>query len=187
MQQTTNPQKHWDSLTRLVDGITDKTGYPVDAGIKAAVVSVLAHGFRTEGSCEGHLDHGVAAPWIDLFENLPARYFTLLKKHGLPHKPGRPPQVDDVFAAYPELVALRDTNLREQQRFLLLLTDFYREHPGADDSRLSLIEIGCYGAVRLQSAGAGNQAQRTSSEQAAKLSTYQHEMQNFATWLKALL
>lgn len=181
MQQTTNPQKHWAYLTRLVERITDGRGYPVDPGIKETVVSIWAHGFRTEGSCAGHLDDGFRTPYIDLLENLPDRYFALFDRIG------HPPHIDDIFAAYPELVELKDKNQRDAKRFNLLLRDFYATRVAPGDSRLRLIPVGCYGAVRLQSTDLLIPEKCEAQEQAVKLRQYQLEMRSFTAFLKKKL
>lgn len=49
-------------LLRVRDGM----GMPIDAGIFDTVVALNALGFTTVQSCEGHADHGVCAPWVDI-------------------------------------------------------------------------------------------------------------------------
>jgi hypothetical protein len=55
-----------NKLRKKVDKITDALGMPVDEGIKEAVIIFNAVGLYTSASCEGHLDHGLPAPWIDV-------------------------------------------------------------------------------------------------------------------------
>jgi hypothetical protein len=55
-----------NKLRKKVDKITDALGMPVDEGIKEAVIMFNAVGLYTSASCEGHLDHGLPAPWIDV-------------------------------------------------------------------------------------------------------------------------
>jgi hypothetical protein len=55
-----------NKLRKKVDKITDALGMPVDEGIKEAVIMFNAVGLYTSGSCEGHWDHGLPAPWIDV-------------------------------------------------------------------------------------------------------------------------
>jgi hypothetical protein len=51
-------QAKWNEAISRVEKIADKTGRPVDAGIKETVAAFSVNGFETSGSCEGHLDHG---------------------------------------------------------------------------------------------------------------------------------
>src|SRR5687768_9377587 len=60
------PHTRWAAAAHYVDGVRDGLGKPVDIGIKRLVIGLNAHGFSTTGSCEGHLDWGIAAPWVDL-------------------------------------------------------------------------------------------------------------------------
>jgi hypothetical protein len=62
-----NKKISWlNKLRKKVDKIKDALGMPVDEGIKEAVIMFNAVGLYTSGSCEGHLDHGLPAPWIDV-------------------------------------------------------------------------------------------------------------------------
>lgn len=184
MQQANIKQTQWQSIVAFVGSLTDARGQPVDPGIREAVAGLLALGFPTDGSCAGHLDHGVTAPWIDIGQNLPERFFRLFAKVGLPHQPGKPPQVNDVFATYPELRALYQTNLRRHGSLHLLLHALYRTRLSPQDARLVLRVIGCYGVVRLISHGARLQAQRTPQQREIRLRLYQQEMQAFAAFCK---
>ena len=49
-----------------VENIADKLGKKIDGGIKEAVIAFRLNGFRTDGSCEGHLDWGYPYPWVDI-------------------------------------------------------------------------------------------------------------------------
>ena len=53
-----------EALRRKVDLIADRLGKPIDVGVKEAVVALWAIGFETDGSCEGHSDHGVDYPVV---------------------------------------------------------------------------------------------------------------------------
>jgi len=55
-----------NKLSKKVDKITDALGMPIDEGIKEAVIMFNAVGLYTSASCEGHLDHGIPAPWIHI-------------------------------------------------------------------------------------------------------------------------
>ena len=59
--------------------MTDALGIPVDRLIRPTVVALRILGFRTIMSCQGHLDHGLKAPWIDI-GTAPSILRTALKK-----------------------------------------------------------------------------------------------------------
>lgn len=58
-------QQRWDKLVYKVVSWTDGLGYPIDLGIKDTLIVLNLLGFTTSQSCEGHLDHGCANPWVD--------------------------------------------------------------------------------------------------------------------------
>lgn len=64
-------QRRWDEIAAEVDQITDRLGKPIDPGIRETVIGLMASGFDTEQSCEGHLDHGIPAPWVDIGVKVP--------------------------------------------------------------------------------------------------------------------
>lgn len=184
MQQTMSQQRQWTKLQYTVSNIKDALGKSVDPGIADAVTSILALGFPTEGSCEGHVGHGSKTPWIDIGTNLPATYIKLFERDGLPHKSGKPPHVADVFEKYPELATMRNTNVCIQKRLRTLLTAFYTTYSSPSNSQLILKVKGCYGVMRLIDEGFTMQETRSKKQQAAMLRMYQQEMQAFARFLK---
>ena len=56
----------WQETAAWAQEVTDAIGCPIDAGILDTVIALNALGVHTLASCEGHLDHGIAAPWIDV-------------------------------------------------------------------------------------------------------------------------
>lgn len=58
-------QSEIDMRARVAQ-LTDKLGREMDAGIIDTVVALNLAGFTTVQSCEGHLDHGAAYPWVNL-------------------------------------------------------------------------------------------------------------------------
>ncbi len=59
-------QKRWDEIAARVETIGDKLGKGIDGGVKETVVAFRVLNFETSASCEGHLNRGVASPWIDV-------------------------------------------------------------------------------------------------------------------------
>jgi hypothetical protein len=55
--------------------ITDTLGHGIDKEIRETVAVLNAGGFPTLGSCEGHLDWGLAVPWVEIgYAEQPPRY-----------------------------------------------------------------------------------------------------------------
>jgi hypothetical protein len=46
--------------------VVDKLGQPIDEGIFETVVVLNLPGIHTLASCEGHLEYGAYAPWVDI-------------------------------------------------------------------------------------------------------------------------
>ncbi len=58
--------KSWNEVAAYMAKITDKLGMPIDSGIFDCIIALNVLGIPTSQSCEGHLDHGLAYPWISL-------------------------------------------------------------------------------------------------------------------------
>lgn len=59
-------KKKWLKEKSETDSWADATGMPIDNGIKNIVIALNAAGLVTTASCEGHLGHGISAPWVDI-------------------------------------------------------------------------------------------------------------------------
>jgi hypothetical protein len=53
-------------LKKRTEEIRDALGMPIDKEIKEPVIMFNAVSLQTRMSCEGHFDHGLPAPWIDV-------------------------------------------------------------------------------------------------------------------------
>jgi hypothetical protein len=58
--------KEWKELAEKFSHVTDKIDMPIDEGILETVVALNALDIPTSMSCEGHLDHGLSYPWVDI-------------------------------------------------------------------------------------------------------------------------
>jgi hypothetical protein len=78
MERTTHGdlERRWAAIEQTVSRITDGLGMPIDPGIKETVVALMAHGFLTRQSCEGHPDsgHGEPFPWVSVTVPFPAEW-----------------------------------------------------------------------------------------------------------------
>ena len=59
---------NWQEAQTHVSSFTDRLGTPIDAGIIETVVVLNLLGLQTFQSCEGHLTHGCAYPWVSLVD-----------------------------------------------------------------------------------------------------------------------
>lgn len=56
----------WEAKRREIDQLTDALSLGIDEGIKETVVAFNMFGLNTSGSCEGHLEHGLITPYVDV-------------------------------------------------------------------------------------------------------------------------
>lgn len=59
-------KQKWEELSEKFSHVTDKIGMPIDGGIFETVVALNVLDIPTSMSCEGHLDHGLPYPWVDI-------------------------------------------------------------------------------------------------------------------------
>jgi|ERR1035437_252838 hypothetical protein len=137
--------------------LADRLGKPIDSKVIGAVAALRAFGFPTTGSCQGHLEWGKRAPWVDFSVSV--------------NPPKRPlPQ--------------RQKNLRSQRRLLKLLDEFYQYRPTPYDVRLILTPVGIFGAFSLINQGADIQDLLPALDKSRKLKQFQMEFSLFATFLQ---
>lgn len=186
----------WDELSwkeamalarRLVDGV----GQPLDEGIVETVVALNLLGFRSSASCEGHLDGGVPAPWVDfVFEEACPGYE---QAHAEFNRLDLSPEEQE--AAWQRLKALLDALHHEQHlytRLTALLDVFYAQQPEpspqeaqeAAGCRLAvhMFEPGWY---RLHPVASLRWDEKPAAVRARLLSRARAEMAAFTAFLKA--
>ena len=64
----------WKRLLNKAALTGDRLGMGIDSNILPVIAGLWAHGINTTGSCEGHLDHGEAYPWIRV-ESFPPKHW----------------------------------------------------------------------------------------------------------------
>lgn len=184
--------KRWEAAGRTIEKVTDGIGKTIDAGIKETVIALKVNGFATIASCEGHLDHGLPFPWVDIAspvteQNLSnPRYQELAKKYAR-ERIGEDEKNELIKLIEAQIAA----NLIEHQRLKKLLDAFYeteKKHPSA----LTLIK-GIWNYSRLQTCRFPDMnmieikqylSRFTPEENAQNLYTFRDELQRFTEFLK---
>lgn len=64
--QQSDHEKAWGEMSKEIDNTGDKLGMPIDENVKEAVIALNLLGIPTTASCEGHIDHGRSAPWVEI-------------------------------------------------------------------------------------------------------------------------
>ncbi len=170
-----NPEKMavWDKVREDIESFADKLGRGVDEGIKEALAGLIVSGFHSTGSCEGHLDHGTRAPWVDIeTRDAPALY-----------RKAKDATSDEEKEAILEEIMRK--NLEERRRLIAILDDFYGERKVPIHQMLSTSGYG-HKLSRLESIGSDIQAIEDEETRQTRLEEYQEEMRAFSEYLKKL-
>lgn len=157
----------WARLEEEVDGLADKLGLPIDAGIKEAVVGLHAHGVKTSQSCEGHDDHGHALPMVLIEAEEPPDW-----------------QENEESRA-----AWTMANRAMVEKIQGIVDEWYyrRAKDGetlADEQRLVLEPRGIFGAADLQSASQERLSTLPKSQRKKQTGEYRGEMQKFSAYMR---
>lgn len=167
--ETEKRKARWDEIQQEVGALTDTLGKGIDEGIKPAVIAFRALDFPTSQSCEGHIREtdnddqwGETYPWIEVYAPEPEGWEDS-------------PEIQQQW---------NEENLKEQQRMIILLDEFYQNRDTAYDTRLILRDIGLYGGFRVQSAGGAVMKLLSLEEQANKYTVYRKELDGFVEFLK---
>jgi hypothetical protein len=171
-------------LSQMTDGL----GKGIDKGIIDTVIGLNVLGITTRQSCEGHVDWGTGAPWVDVeatgpkveeleqkareawevAENAERQHATedeLQKVFGEAHRARREERVE---------------HLKVAKKMLTYLDEFYTNRQVPANQRLVLT----YHASRLESQGAAFQDLAEPDVKQQKLLKYQAEMKAFTEFLK---
>jgi hypothetical protein len=183
-------QRAWDERTEHFQTITDALGKGIDEGIMPTIVALDLLGIETRQSCEGHLDHGIAAPWVDILigtsddinvlqEKLTSRFKTIEQIEESDMDDDRLESLyNECRKIENEIAAFR---LRKMRPAYDLLLAFYASKAQPDhDVALILDNNG-----RLQSMGALYQPILDENEREQKLMRYREEMSAFTAFLKS--
>jgi len=167
-------QELWNKSAAEIDSVRDRLGKEVDSGIRETIIALCALGFKTTGSCEGHLDHGLKGPWVD-FGYYPPE---ISEKRRVAVRTNQPldPQAERVISEI-------SRELQEEQLQLIsLLSEFYEHRNVPFDERI-ILEFHGQDRTRILSQGVEIQHARVSSEQEQKLQKYKKEMKEFTEFL----
>ena len=199
-EPTENPkQRRWDAIHAQMTETVDGLGKEIDEGILNTVIALNALGFSTTQSCEGHLDWGIAAPWIDINPEesgeekakLSSQKFRAAEKiqTRLEGKKGyrvTQAKIGKMHQLWSEGHALQHEadipQLQLKKKLLDLLGAFYSGRSIPFDQQLSLATFGEGYRLICQGADIQNIAEKTERE--AKLTTYQSEMRDFCEFAK---
>jgi hypothetical protein len=160
--------------------ILDGVEISLDKGIKDTVIALNALGYRTIGSCEGHLDHGTGGPWVNIMVDRAEDLETKLKR-------GRR-RISKVewLRISKQVKEVTDQELKELKAHL---KSFYKNRKTRLDLKLALFNPGG-GLVIVESRGVNTLLWKNLLEPRYSkklLRDYQTEMDAFTKFLKKRL
>lgn len=171
-----NPKEAaWRKVEAEVEKIVDKLGKPVDPGIKESVLALRVSGLSTDGSCEGHLNKPLKAPWIDI-GYVPREVSDRVERGW---RAGGKFSEEDIRM----IVKTRNKLLAERKQLIQLLNQFYSGRNVPSDRRL-VIEVFGNTTRLLPSQGAKLQETLPPEVRQEMLREFQDEMNAFTQFLK---
>ncbi|GCE28601.1 hypothetical protein KDA_40850 [Dictyobacter alpinus] len=188
-QPSTTLATRWHEIATQLEKATDALGRPIDPGIMELVVALNVLGILTDSSCEGHLEHGHAAPWVDFYApgTESVRRQASDANRALREAEEREDAPEVIQELVNEVFRLARTEQVTYYKGAWLvhqaLEAFYDQHPSPYDQQLYL-HSDSFGHSRLQPHGIDYQPQHTREVQATKLAQYQQEVQDFTQFLK---
>jgi hypothetical protein len=173
----------WDATAEKFRKVTDRIGRPIDDGIFDTVVALNALGITTSASCEGHLDHGLSHPWIDVQLSELTDFYT--PEMAQMSEDIRKMRVRLCESYTPEMRQLQEEweRMRSGERLKLfsMLADFYKDRVVSYDRMITFSVLG-----RIRSQGGDYLSLLPEDERALRMKDYQQEMRAFTEFLKSI-
>lgn len=154
-------EKKLEDLLKRVEETGDRLGLSIDEKIKETVAFLNANEIRTSGSCQGHHDWGVSAPWVEIeADDKPEEtyvaekeiYKEIARKRNLSVEQVKKPQTDeenqawrDVWIEIDKIKDIKETeeykkwgeeNLKLYNKVKALLDEFYKDREIESDSKI---------------------------------------------------
>jgi len=175
--EKTEKEKAWEEMASRVELIADKLGKEIDPGIKEAIIAFNLLDINTTGSCEGHLDRGTFAPYIDVkakgVDEL-EQEVQRLRAEGVEFEDKR------ILSLVEEV---ERKNFEERKKLFPYFDEFYKERKVPFQQQLIIHGLG-WGRSRIESQGAEIQEIETGELRGKRLGEYQEEMREFTDFLK---
>jgi hypothetical protein len=189
--------EQWQHMVETYSQVTDNLELGIDARILETVVALNLLGISTISSCEGHVDHGTGAPWIDIAvpdigpEAKAARLAQMeAEKQAALHQLTEE-KIQELFKHAEQLRwQVSKKYLEARKNIMQYLTLFYADRHVPYDRQLILqgqFLQNIAGPTRLESQGVSVLALYNTKIRQEKLAEYQDEMAAFTHFLKQKL
>lgn len=159
---------------------------PIDAGILELVSILQFMGIPTIASCQGHLDHGLPSPWIDISVEQSSHYVSLAQEYNQLAKQLSAKTDAGSQADYERLKQIRQQLSQATQKaiqpLVTALKSFYQQH---QSPYLAHITIKPHGpALRLISQGYIFYQEASPTQKERYLKQAQQEFKDLTEYLK---
>jgi hypothetical protein len=128
-----------DQLKRI-DDIIDSLGMPIDTTIRSTIAVLWAHGFVTDASCGGHGDRRTNGPYVWISSKT-AENLELLRVGAL--RAGRDKEATELGEK------VKRANLKDRERLLEFLGEFYMSRTSSQLVRLHTVSRGAFATTLL--------------------------------------
>ena len=181
----------WNELVHMVDEFSREDPFPIDEGIKESVVSLMAHGFRTDASCFGHLNEEDSKPYPWVAIRGDARIDALFDDERISENNAK--YFDEVIEGKELLTQderdeikqlqnrIRVSKENERQRLLGFIEEFYSKHNTEPGIRLTVSSLGWLCSEENIDR---DREERLDDDLEAKLERYREEMIAFTQFMK---
>jgi hypothetical protein len=181
-----NSNKKFSEILLMLKSCTDALGKPIDEQILQLVAILNYLGIPTIQSCEGHLDHGIAAPWIDIgVKNVSLFNITWKKARTVLQNAQLTQDIPEKQLLIQKSTVLfsqaRKMYYREANKLFPFLNHYYSEYNPAIEHRLIITDLNQ--CARLHFQGDFLQETATNKKKAANLKTFQYEIDRFTQFL----
>ncbi len=167
--------ERWTEVKNKVEAITDKLGMKIDEKIKETIIGLSLLDIHTVASCEGHLDWGTYAPYIDI-QAKEAR----IKEAEIEEARAKNNE-EEKKSLIKEITRM---NLEEQKKLMNILDEFYNNERSVPFYKRLIIRPEGWGECRLESQGVELQEIENEEIKRLRLVEYQNEMKAFTEFLK---
>lgn len=207
-EEKTKKEIIWENQQAEIERITDSSGCKIDEQVKKTLIALNVLGVPTSASCEGHSDHGMGAPWIEVeapgqpeerFVNEKVIFENVARKYNVSYEEVKRGRHHDAWVEAikksskaeetPEYKRWRDETKKLTEKTRGILKEFYQEREAESAIRLEISEGG-EGEFRVHNGGEDYRPILKLTEQqrqklAQRLPGYQQEMKEFGKFLKA--
>ncbi len=183
------PARNWNKIKAQFAKTTDKLGRTIDGGIIDVVVGLNLNNIHTISSCEGHLQWGIAGPWIDIeadIDTSPLKERAQSLYHKIEQDFDRLTE-KQIFQLSSQARKLQKKaqapHLLEREKLLKLLSEFYQTRKVPYQVQLHAVDYD-FATTRLCNIGASIQESLPAKLKERNLKKFQAEIRAFGDFLK---